>query len=100
MGQNITGINKQLPPPPSRTYRFFHRRVHAGKSQKVLGVGVADVFDHRANQIVVIRQQAVLDVAANEVAQGAAEVFVARIAHERAGIGDHADESREQAQTG
>ena len=43
---------------------------------------------------------AVLDVAADQVAEHAAEILVARVGHERARVGQHADEAREQAAVG
>src|SRR5688500_2937824 len=62
-----------------------------------LGVFVADVSDQRAEKGVIVGQFAGFDVTTEEVAEDPAEILVARVAHERARIGDHADEPREQA---
>ena len=57
------------------------------------GVVVGDVLDHLAQQLAVVRQQALLDIVAQQVAEDAAEVLVARIAEERAAVGKHAHEA-------
>jgi len=49
---------------------------------------------------VVVWDFAVFDVAADEVAEDAAIVLVARITHEGAGVGDHADEAGQEAEVG
>jgi len=41
----------------------------------------------------VVWQFTAFDVLANDVTKNPAKVFVARIRHERPGIGDHADET-------
>ena len=54
-----------------------------GRQRKIIaGVGVADIADHRAEQGIVFGHLAVLDVASNQIAQDAPEIFVARIGHE------------------
>src|SRR6266849_5124782 len=55
--------------------------------QILLRVGVADIANHWANQGVVVRDFAILDVLANEVAEHAPEILVARIRHEGARVG-------------
>ena len=45
---------------------------------------MADVSDHRAQQGIVIWQFTIFDVAADEVAEHAAEILVARVTHGRA----------------
>src|SRR5450756_1409950 len=54
----------------------------------------SDVYKRQVGQF------AVFHVATDEIAKGAAEIFVARIRHERARVRDHADEALEQAETG
>src|SRR6266481_2316526 len=67
------------------------------QSQILLRVGVADIANHWTNQGVVVRDFAILDVPANEVAEHTPEILVARIRHEGARVGDHANKSREKA---
>ena len=61
---------------------------------------IADVFDHRADKIFAVGQFTALDIATQEVAENTAEIFVAGKRHEGAGIGQHADETGEQADVG
>src|SRR5271165_4497530 len=61
------------------------------------GVVVADVLNEPSQQRIVLRQFTLHDITPDDVAQDAAEVFVAWVRHERARVGDHADEAREQA---
>ena len=53
-----------------------------GHGHVLAGIGVTDVVDHGAEQQVVFRYFAVFDVAANKIAEHAAEIFVARVRHE------------------
>lgn len=65
----------------------------------VLCVVIADVFDHLVDAIhFADRQFAILDIATYEVAQRAAEVFVARVGEERTRVGQHTYEAAQQAQ--
>ena len=45
-----------------------------------------------------VRNQAVFDILADQVTQGAAEVLVTRVREERTAVGEHADEAREQTE--
>jgi len=65
--------------------------------QVLRGVGKADLFDHVADEFVVIGQQTFFDFVSEEVAEDAAKIFVARKRQEGAGIRDHADEAGQQA---
>ena len=60
----------------------------------------ADVFDHPAPGLEIGRRFAGLDPAADQRAEDAAEVFVARERKEAALIGEHANEARKQAEIG
>ena len=48
------------------------------------------------SSVAVVGQQAAAHVVAEEVAEQAAEVVVARVGEEAARVGDHADEARER----
>jgi len=61
---------------------------------------VTDVFDQWAEEIFAVGELAALDVAAQEIAKDAAEIFVAGEGHEGAGIRYHAGETGEQAGVG
>ena len=54
-------------------------------------VVVADIFYHRFESLEISRNEAGFDVAADQVAQNPAEIFMARIGKKRARIGGHAD---------
>lgn len=71
-----------------------------GEAEVGLGVVVADVGDHAGEEAFVVGEFSVFDVLADDVAEEAAEVFVAREGEERAGIGEHADEVGEEADGG
>ena len=58
----------------------------------------ADVFDHCAKQFHIGRDLSVFDIGADQVAQDAAEIFVARLGEEAARVGEHADEAAEQTE--
>ena len=68
----------------------------SGEGKILAGVVVTYISDHGAEQGLVIGQFAALDFAADEVAEDAAKVLVARIGHEGTGVRDHADEAGEQ----
>jgi hypothetical protein len=63
--------------------------VMVGESEVGLGVVIANIADHLAEELIVVREFPVLDVLAHDVAKEAAEVFVAWEGEERAGIGEH-----------
>ncbi len=62
------------------------------------GVVVADVFDHFPDEGEVIGNKPSLHVTAKDIAQQAAEVFVARVGEEGSAVGEHADELAQQAE--
>ena len=59
----------------------------------VLGVVVGDVLNHAAQQFAVVRQQALLHIITQQIAENATEVLVTRIAEERTAVGEHAHEA-------
>ena len=59
---------------------------------------VADVGDHRADQVHRVGQQALLDLRAQQVAEDTAKVLVASVGEERSAIGQHADEAAQKAE--
>ena len=64
-----------------------------------LGVVVTDVLDHLADEVHLGGGEfAVGKVAAEDVAEDPAEVLVARVADEAAGVGQHANEAAQQAE--
>ena len=64
-----------------------------------LRVIVADVFHHLCDKLHFLGGQlAVFHVLTDEVAQAAAEVFVARVGEERAAVGQHAYETAQQTE--
>src|SRR3954447_14274202 len=64
---------------------------------KVLrSVRVADAAHDAADKLLVVGNEALFNVCAEQVAEHAAEIFVARERHPRARIRDHADEAGEQ----
>ena len=62
----------------------------------MMGVSVADIFNQPAQNCFILGQFTARDIAADQITENPAEVFVARVRHERSGIGQHADEAREQ----
>src|SRR5438034_4201027 len=69
--------------------REFRRELQA---EIITRVGETDVFHHRADELVVVRNFAARHIATEEIAQRAPEIFVPRITDEAARIGDHAHE--------
>src|SRR5258705_14022575 len=59
------------------------------QSEIIARVEERDVLCQAAEQLAVVRQQAAPDVVAEEVADQAAEVLVARVGEEAARVGDH-----------
>ena len=60
--------------------------------EELVGVVVADVFDHLVDTLLLIsgvRDEAVLDVVSYEVAEGTTEVLVTRVGEERTAVGKH-----------
>src|SRR5262249_53556398 len=96
-GRNTTSEWAHFPGFRGFGFRIFNL-LHARKRHVFSGVGIADIPNHGADQFFVVRDQALLDVAANEFAQGGAKIFMARIAHKGPRIGDHADEAGQQAE--
>src|ERR1700758_4751377 len=68
----------------------------SGKLQVSPGVEVTDIFDEPAQKLLVVRHFSIGDVLAEDVAQNAPKVFVARIRHERARVRHHSDKAGEQ----
>jgi hypothetical protein len=67
----------------------------------VLGVVVRDVFHHLAETVpLFVRDFAVLHIGCDEVTHDAAEILVARIREERAGVGKHTYETAEESEEG
>ena len=64
------------------------------EAEESAGVAVADVADHVSDERFVVGQFTFLHILAKEIAENAAEVLVARVGHEGAGIGDHSYEAR------
>ena len=59
---------------------------------------MADVAHQAADQVEVGWQFAVFDFATEAVTEDTAEVFVAWVGEEAAGVGEHAHKAREQAE--
>lgn len=69
--------------------------------EEFLGIVVADVFNHLVHTLHFrCGNLAVFHIMPDEVAQRAAEVFVARVGEEGAGVCQHADKSAQQAEHG
>src|SRR5690349_11482317 len=83
--------------PPAGSARVS--RVEA-EAEIRAGVGEADVAHHAADLVAVEGNLAALDEAAEQVAEHAAEILVARVAEEAARVREHADEAAEQAEVG
>ena len=92
--------------------REIERGLHAARNMKAVNMGkvagllvetevtagivVRNVFDHTAQRGIVIGYQSILHIGTYQVAEQAAEVLMARIAEERARVGKHAHEARQQ----
>ena len=61
------------------------------------GIVVADVFDHLTQELAVVRQQTLLHIVAQQVAENTTEVFMTRIAQERTAVGKHTNKATQQA---
>ena len=70
------------------------------KAEIIFGVGKTNIFDHRTDKAQVVWEFTIFDFAATEVAENAAEIFMAREGHERTRIGEHAYEAREKSIVG
>lgn len=70
------------------------------KSKMICSVSVTDALDKGFEKGAVIGQESALNIVAENIAEDAAEVFVAGKAHETAGIREHTDESGEEAACG
>jgi hypothetical protein len=81
----------------NRETRRAGGRNRGGQLKVSLGISVADILDEPAQEGVVVRQFAARNLLSEDVAEDAPEVLMARVRHEGAGVGDHADETREQA---
>ena len=68
-----------------------------GEAEIGFGVVVADVSNHVAEKLLVIREFPVLDVLANDVAEEAAEILVTREGEEGTRIGKHPYEMSEES---
>ena len=60
------------------------------------GVIIRNVLDHTSQCLAVIGKQSFLYIVTKEVAEDTTEILMARIAQERAAIGEHTYETREQ----
>ena len=67
------------------------------QTQKLVGVFKANIAYDRAQKFFIVREFTIFNVATEEVAEDAAEVFVAREGHEAARVRQHAYETREKA---
>ena len=70
------------------------------ESEEVACVGEGDFADHIADEVRVVGEDSLLEVVAEEIAEDAAEVFVAREREEGSGVGEHTDEAAEEAEVG
>ena len=70
------------------------------KAEIIFRVGETNIFDHRADKVQIVWKLTAFYFAAAEVAENAAEIFMARERHERTRIGEHADEARKKAVVG
>ena len=64
----------------------------------VASIVVRDVLYHAREALHVVRQQALLNVIAEEIAEQTTEVLVAWVAEERARVGQHTYETAQQTQ--
>src|SRR5688572_9415248 len=74
--------------------------VLAWEAEVLARVFVTNIAHERSDQCIVVGELARFEVAADEVAEREAEILVPWITHERARVGDHANEAREQAEIG
>ena len=63
------------------------------KAEVLPGVSVADILDKGADQPIVIRNPATLDIGTDDIAEKAAEIFVPGEGKERTAVGEHAYEA-------
>lgn len=63
-------------------------------------VVVGNIFDHTCQRLHIVGQQAFLHIIAEEVTEQSAEILMARIAEEGAGVGEHSHEAAEQSEHG
>ena len=63
----------------------------------ILCVIIADVFNHPVQSFLVVREQALLDIIAKQVAKQTAEILMAGIREERAAVCQHTDKAAQQA---
>ena len=75
-------------------------RLSTFHGEVIAGVGEGDIFDHFAEQLLIIRPETFFDFFAEQVAKKPAEVFVPGVGEEAAGIGEHSDEPAQQAHIG
>ena len=61
-------------------------------------VVVRDVFNHLAQQLTIVGQQALLYIVTQHIAEDTTEILVTWIAEERAAVGKHTYEATQQAQ--
>ena len=61
-------------------------------------VVVRDVFNHLAQQLTIVGQQALLYVVTQHIAENTTEILVTWIAQERTAVGQHTYEAAQQAQ--
>ena len=73
-------------------------RINYLKSEIFLCVVVGDVTDHPGDGVHLgCGDLSGLDIGANHIAEDAAEIFMARVADEAAGVGQHAYEAAQKA---
>ena len=61
-------------------------------------VVVRDVFNHLAQQLTIVGQQALLYIVTQHIAENTTEIFVTWIAQELTAVGQHTYEAAQQAQ--
>ena len=70
------------------------------KAKELDGVVIADILYDLAQRLHVGVNLTVIDPAADQTAEDAAEVFMTGVGEERAGVGEHTDEVAQNAQIG
>lgn len=58
----------------------------------------ADVLDHIAQEVHIVRYFSVYNVVSEHIAQGTTEIFMAHIRQETPGVGQHAHKPAEQSE--
>src|SRR5580704_17663054 len=104
---STTGDVRSREPDPRQTsstsfdlFSAHSRGAGQFEAEIIARITETDIANHRAEERIVVGKFAGFDVAADQIAQHAPEIFMPRKRHERARISEHADETRKQTDIG